>query len=180
MILRAIIFFCCISLAAMAQNDFELKPPRNYELKPARMAFYIELGGNAGLYSLNAEYYYLYKEKCKLSGRLGFNVVPHGYYLHQAYLIEQNVVLFKTPHHLELGLGITVQRQYNERYNSTTDYFWENTWYATTRFGYRYQKQEEGLFLKAGLTPIVFQKSHYEFNASYFQLWAGVSIGVSF
>ena len=163
-----------------AQEDHVLKPPRDYEKHPAKTALFIELGGNAGLYSLNLDQIYYYKKKLKLAARVGFAINPHGVYVEQAFVLEQNIVLFKNPHHLELGIGITIQRQYNESCNIPDTYLWENVWYSAWRCGYRYQKQDDGFFLKAALTPVFMQQSDCGFDAHYFQLWAGVGVGMSF
>ena len=131
-------------------------------------------------YSLNLDQIYYYKEKLKLAARVGFAINPHGVYVEQAYVLEQNIVFFKNPHHLELGIGITMQRQYNESCSIPDSYLWENLWYGAWRCGYRYQKQDDGFFLKAALTPVFMQQSDCGFDAHYFQLWAGVGVGMSF
>lgn len=163
-----------------AQDDYALKPPRDYDKKPARNSGYIELGGNAGFYSLNFERIYYYKEKIKISGRFGFSPQMHGYYFEQVYVLENNFIFLKNPHHVEIGVGETLQRRYNEKCNTQDEYFWENLWWSLARIGYRYQKQDDGFFLKIGITPITLQKNACEFNPTYFQLWAGISIGMSF
>ena len=175
----------CVSLILcgsllIAQEDYVAKPPRDYATKPAKNAAFVELAGNGGLYSLNVDRIYYYKEKFKLSARLGFAINPHGIYLEQAYILEQNFILFKNSHHLELGIGATIQNQFNESCKTTGEYLWEKIIYSTLRCGYRYQKQDDGFFLKAGLTPVLMQQSNCGFNASYFQLWAGVGVGMSF
>lgn len=172
--------FILFATILFSQDDYVLKPPRDYSKNPAKNAFFIELGGNAGLYSLNYDRIYLYKEKLKLSARIGLAINPKGKLIEQVYLVEQNIILFQNPHHLEIGIGITNQRQYNESCNTIGKYLWENILYGSTRLGYRYQKQDDGLFLRAGLTPIFMQQSDCGFNASYFQLWAGFAIGMSF
>lgn len=173
-----IISFVCVN--CFSQDDYTMKPPHNYEVNPAKTALFIELGGNAGLYSLNADRIYYYKPNFKLSARVGISAVPQSYYIHQTYVIEQNVILFQNPHHLECGVGVTLQRQYNGHCTSPNDLFWESIWYGTARLGYRYQKQEDGFFLKTGITPAISQKSDCGFDHSYFQLWFGVAVGVSF
>jgi hypothetical protein len=173
-----IFIFCAI--ITKAQDDYTLKPPRDYGKNPAKTAGFIELGGNAGLYSLNIDRIYYYREKLKISARIGFAPHFNGFYIEQIYLIENNFILFKNPHHLELGLGVTMQRRYNERPNLPDNYFWENIWFSVWRCGYRYQKQDDGLFLRAGITPVVMSNNAEGFHSNYFQFWVGVSIGMSF
>lgn len=156
------------------------RPPRDYNRQPARNAGFIELGGNAGLFSLNFDRIYFYKENLKVSGRVGFAPEPHGHYFEQVYLAENCFILFKNPHHLELGLGATVQRRYNERPDQPDNYFWENIWFGVLRAGYRYQRQDDGVFMKAGLTPVLMSSDAEGFHPGYFQLWLGAAIGMSF
>lgn len=167
-------------LLTKAQDDYTGPKPRDYSKKPAKTAGFIELGGNAGLYSLNIDRIYLYKEKLKMSARLGFAPHFNGIYIEQEYVLENNFILFTNPHHLEVGLGATMQRRYNERPNEPDNYFWENILFGVARCGYRYQKQDDGFFVRAGLTPIFMSNDAEGFHSNYFQFWAGVSLGVSF
>ncbi len=174
--------FLFIGLVTQAQTEPEyvLKPPRDYNTKPAKNAAFIELAGNAGLYSLNLDRIYLYKESIKLSARGGFAPHMNGYYMEQRYVFENNFILLPNPHHLEFGIGTTMHRNYNPTQGDTANYKWENIWFGTMRCGYRYQKQDDGLFIRAALTPILFSRDVVGFHPDYFQFWVGASIGVSF
>jgi hypothetical protein len=174
----ALFVLCC--LLTKAQDDYSGPTPRDYSKKPARTAAFIELGGNAGLFSLNIDRIYYYKERLKISARAGFAPHFNGIYIEQIYVLENNFILFKNPHHLELGFGATMQRRYNERPNEIDNYFWENILFGAARCGYRYQKQDDGFFVRAGLTPIFMSRDAEGFHPDYFQFWAGVSIGASF
>lgn len=180
---KYILFFCSISLSglkAVAQDDYALPASRDYVKNPAKTAGFIELGGNAGLYSLNVDRIYYYKEKLKVSARVGFAPHFNGIYIEQIYILENNFILFKNPHHLELGLGVTLQRRNNERPNQIDTYFWENILFSVWRCGYRYQRQDDGFFIRAGLTPVAMSNDALGFHSDYFQMWAGVSVGISF
>ena len=167
-------------LKAQQEEYAILKPPRDYEKEPAKNAAFVELAGNAGLFSLNYERLYYYREKFKMGARGGFAPNFNGIYIEQVYLVENNVILFKNPHHLELGIGVTLQRRYNERPNRTDSYFWENILFSVMRCGYRYQKQDDGFFLRAGLTPVIMSNDALGFHGDYFQFWGGISVGMSF
>ena len=180
---KYILFFCFTLLSGLkgvAQDDYAQQTPRDYLKNPAKTAGFIELGGNAGLYSLNVDRIYYYKEKLKVSARIGFAPHFNGIYIEPICILENNFILFKNPHHLELGLGLTLQRRYNERPNQIDTYFWENILFSVWRCGYRYQRQDDGFFIRAGLTPAVMSKDALGFNPDYFQFWGGVSVGVSF
>jgi hypothetical protein len=173
-----LLVFC--SLWAGAQDDYSGPKARDYSKDPAKNAAFIELGGNAGLYSLNFDRIYYYREKLKVSARLGFAPHFNGIYIEQIYVLENNFILFSNPHHLELGLGATVQRRYNERPGFPDNYFWENIVFGAGRIGYRYQKQDDGFFIRGALTPIFMSNDALGFHADYFQFWAGISVGASF
>lgn len=173
-------FIAFFGLKAVSQDDYALPAPRDYVKNPAKTAGFIELGGNAGLYSLNVDRIYYYKEKLKMSVRIGFAPHFNGFYIEQIYVLENNFILFKNPHHLELGLGATLQRRYNERPGFIDNYFWENIIFSIWRCGYRYQRRDDGLFLRAGLTPAIMSNNAEGFHPDYFQFWAGVSVGMSF
>ncbi|MFN8117280.1 MAG: hypothetical protein U0W65_14275 [Bacteroidia bacterium] len=174
------ILFLLINFCAKAQDDYTGPAPRDYSKKPAKTAGFIELGGNAGLYSLNIDRIYYYKEKLKLSGRVGFAPYFNGFYIEQEYVVENNFIIFKNPHHLELGIGATLQRRYNERPNDPDNYFWENILFSVWRCGYRFQRQDDGFFFRAGLTPAIMSDDAEGFHSGYFQFWGGISLGVSF
>jgi hypothetical protein len=180
---KAILIFFLLSTSSFfaQQNDeYALKPPRDYSKNPAKTATFIELGGNAGLYSLNIDRIYLYKENVKLSARAGFSPTFNGIYIEQNYVLENNFIFFSGTHHLEVGLGATIQRRYNEKPNQIDHYFWENIFYSVWRCGYRFQKQDDGFFLRAAITPVIMKNDAEGFHSNYFQFWAGVGVGVSF
>lgn len=174
------IFFALMHMQSFTQEDYTLKPPRDYEKNPAKNSAYVELGGNGGLYSLNFERIYLYKNNLKLSARFGFCPQLYDYYFEQIYILENNLILFSNPHHLEFGIGSTMQRRYNEHCNQPNEYFWENLWFGVFRCGYRFQKQDDGFFLRAGITPVLMEKTDCGFNPNYFQGWLGVAVGMNF
>ncbi len=176
-----IFLFISLNILRAQQPDYTMpKPPRDYSKEPAKNAGFVELAGNAGLFSFNYERLYFYKEKFKLGARGGFAPLFNGIYIEQVYLVENNFILFKNPHHLEFGIGATMQRRYNEQPGKIDSYFWENILFGVMRCGYRYQKQDDGFFLRAGFTPAITSNDALGFHANYVQLWGGVSVGMSF
>ncbi|MFO0321228.1 MAG: hypothetical protein ACK504_02230 [Bacteroidota bacterium] len=181
MLRSLILFFLLLNcFIYLAQTDYVVKPPRDYNLKPSKFSAFIEFGGNAGLFSLNADRIYYYRKDIKISSRIGFALHMNNIYMEPIILLENNFILFKNPHHLELGLGATIQRRFNEKENEPNLYAWENIFFSVWRCGYRFQKQDDGLFLRAALTPVIMRKDDVSFQSNYFQFWAGVSIGMSF
>ena len=174
------LLFSLLNLSFFAQETYVMKPPHDYSLNPAKTAGFIELGGNAGLYSLNIDRIYFYREKLKISARVGCAINMNSIYYEPIIVLENNFIFFKKPHHLELGLGGTLQRRYNEKPNQPDVYQWENILFSVWRCGYRYQKQDDGFFFRGAVTPIVMSNDALGFHPDYFQLWAGFSIGMSF
>lgn len=179
-ILFLLCFLFWVHVNLFAQEEYKIKPPHDYSLSPAKTACYIELGGNAGLYSLNVDRIYFYRPNLKISGRVGLAINMNSIYYEPIIVLENNFIFLKNPHHLELGLGVTMQRRYNEKPNQPDNYSWENILFSVWRCGYRYQKQEDGLFFRAAVTPIIMSNDAVGFHPNYFQFWLGLSIGMSF
>jgi len=175
-----IFFLFCLPDTFLAQEDYNLKASRDYNLKPSKTAFFIELGGNAGLYSLNVDRIYFYRPNLKISGRVGFAINMNSIYYEPIIVVENNFIFLKKPHHLELGFGGTLQRRFNEKPNQSAIFNWENILFSVWRFGYRFQKQDDGLFFRTAVTPIIMSNDALGFHPNYFQFWFGISIGVSF
>ena len=170
-----------ISVAQIKETEYVLENPRDYNKDPARTATFLELGGNGSLYSINFDHIFLYREMLKVSGRVGFAVYPNGYHLEQAYVLENNYILFSNPHHLELGPGVTLQRKFQTSCRDSTQDIWESLWYGMLRVGYRYQRQEDGLFFRIGLLGIPYKKDDCGTQIPpKNKFWLGVSIGISY
>ena len=178
-----VLFFqSSISFSQIQDPDYVLENPRDYTKFPARNANYIELLGNGGLYSLNYDRIFIYKEKFKVSGRAGAAVFFNNVHVEQTYLIENNYIFFSNPHHLEIGPGLTFQTKYNTKCNNDSVPFWESLWFGMFRLGYRFQRREEGFFFRAGITPVFFAKN----DCGTFLpppknwFWGGIALGISF
>jgi len=163
-----------------AQETLPLQRKDNYLRRIPRSAIYIELFGNSGLYSVNYDYIWFYRPKLKNAIRIGGAIFPNNYYIEQSLVLEDNFILFPGNNHLELGLGLTLQRRFNGLCNQPERYAWENLWWGMGRIGYRYQTQDEGFFFRTGATPIFYSKNSCNCEFPYFQFWVGMSLGVSF
>ena len=186
---RAITILLLFSLMLNAQvkdDDYVLNTPHDYSKFPARTANYIEILGNSGyLLSLNLDHIFIYKTKIKVSAAAGVAVRLNGPYIEQSYYIANNYIFGQGDHHLELGPGITLWRKYNAVCSDTAHYpkfHWENVWFGMFRLGYRFQRRDEGMFFKAGLTPFPYRK--YDCAEEWFptnwNLLFGLAIGVSY
>lgn len=184
-------FIICFLTTALLKgqikdDDYVLEKPRDYSKEPALNANFIEILGNSGfLFSLNWDRIFLYKPNLKISGRIGAGIWPSGPNIEQSYVIENNYIFLDGDHHLEIGPGVTLWRKYNPVCSDTSTYpkyKWENVWFGMFRLGYRYQKNEEGFFFKAGLTPYPYRK--YDCKSEWFpEHWNylfGIAIGITY
>lgn len=140
----------------------------------AKHSVYLELGGNAGLYTVN----YDRKFTDHFSGRAGFMVFggqsdqPTDDRIGVAILpITANYLAGSGSHRLELGAGPLFMAAGGEleRYGSVGEAGLAG---VTSTFGYRYQSIDGGFVFRIGLVPF--------YSASRPQLWAGLSLGYSF
>jgi hypothetical protein len=136
-----------------------------------RNALYIEVGGNAGYYSLNYDIIFFQKGNFKLDWRNGFSLLPI-INLPIFIPLEINTLFGKSKHHFECGLGYTpvlFLGETNEKYSDIILF----------RVGYRYQKPNGGLLLRIGFTPGI---SNVDINSDKYSFgpWFGISIGKSF
>lgn len=170
-----------VAHAQVKETEYVLDTPRDYKKYPARSATFIEIGGNGSLYSLNFDQLLVYREQFKISGRAGLAIYPNGFYIEQAYVLENNYIFFSSPHHLEIGPSVTLQRKFQTSCREPMHDIWENIWYGMFRLGYRYQKEEDGFFFRIGMLGIPYKKDDCGTHIPpQNKLWFGVSIGMSY
>lgn len=117
----------------------------------------IELLGHGILYSIYYERIIVNGNRFKTTGQVGFGGVPGwGYTI--PFLINE-VFTVDRSHHLEIGFGI--------------QYFNLSDIRTTLRIGYRFQKPDGKLVIRAGYTPNI------DFFPYFFH-WGGLSIGHTF
>ncbi len=173
-VLFVLVFFCC-NLISQEQQSIPNNKGRN--------AFFGEIGGNAFWGSLN--YSRLSRNNGKFirsAFRIGFGVNPElypGKSFPLLFLMEESILLGKKGHYFEMGLGINAYNIYRENYGKYGKVLSvENFWYPylTHRVGYRFQRENGGLFYSVCGTPFITESS----IADAFQPWAGVSFGYCF
>src|SRR5688572_18200281 len=120
----------------------------------ARNAVYLEMGGNAFVYSLNYERIFFPKHLIKLGARAGIGLLPKNNLTTSYPIVPLEVIALtgRRKHHFETGIGLTPFVGYITYDGAVgSDYKREKLQAATTfRFGYRYQKPEGGFMLRAG------------------------------
>ncbi len=185
-----------------------LKTIKALDTVPQRNTIYMELCGQAGIYSFSYDWLFRINKKVKNSVSFGLAIIPAHWDLFVIAPVSYNFLFGKKNNHLELGIGPTFffQKFTNWEYTNSSvgyltvrkDYFL----FASPKVGYRYQKLHGGLFFKATLSPIINIVQYFGVvkfkNASRFNLpgsirffepwgelgpvlpWTGVSIGYSF
>jgi len=136
-----------------------------------RNSLYIEIGGNTGSYSINYDLIICHKNNFKLTGRVGFSILPTNT-CPTVFPIELNGLYGKTKQYFEYGIGYSPIIYLGKNKEKSSDLI-------LARLGYRYQKTDGGLFFRIGFTPII-KNADDEFGQFRFTPWFGVSIGKTF
>lgn len=150
--------------------------------RSAKNSLYIELGGNAALYSLNYERFLI----SDLSARIG---VMYMSVSASSGTTRANASWFGAPimlnylgigsenHKLDLGLGVVLMNLSAgaSTFNATANASGLLV-AGTATVGYRYVPVDGGVNFKAGFTPLFIQSA----GQTYFMPWAGIAIGYGF
>ena len=117
-------------------------------------ATYIELAGSGLLYSVNYDRLLIIDEKLRFSATVGTWYIPHIESISDfSYMIGSslgvNTLFGKQKHFAEFGVNVAYMIM-NDIDNSIYQLI-----YLPVRIGYRYQKDEGGLFLRASFMPII-------------------------
>lgn len=144
-------------------------------------ALYLEMGGNAYIYSVNYERILYQKNSMKLGARFGISVLPEKNFNHVDPIpvlpLEMLAIFGNSNHHVETGIGFTpfLTHEYYDYVGSRDNSNSRLRLGAATslRIGYRYQKPKGGFIARIGFMPIL--------NLDGFLIpWGGISIGKSF
>ena len=207
MIKRIVFVFVAVlatSTITIAQDNSSLEEASESPSTTMKGA-YLELGGNAGIYSFNYEHFF-YQDKINLAGRIGFGLVGEGLVIKPE---DKKGMDFMLPfginatysisggHYAELGLGATFHtgKVYAiETSNANLDQqplspslervndFWTNF-----SIGYRYQKESTGMYYRGFFNGHFTRKyladdpnSHSQYSIIAFDPWFGLSVGYAF
>jgi hypothetical protein len=148
---------------------------------------YLELGGNAILYSVNYEKIISSRTNWMFTIRAGVGVFNDSYNhkiaVNYFVPVMVNALLGKRKSKLEVGLGMSplINLDFEGRKNPVGDVPFIK-FYQTTTIGYRYQPDKKGLLFKIAYTPYIYiDKFPYEIvESSIYRSWGGVSIGYAF
>jgi hypothetical protein len=145
----------------------------------------IELGGHGLYYSLNYERVLINRQKFKTTAQIGFALYPPNsqskdscrfcHTFRRLPILINELISFDR-HHIELGLGyLLAQNTYALSGGGSVDSGW--TGFIAGRLGYRYQKPNGRLIIRAGFTPLLSTSSYF---GKRFYSWGGLAIGYSF
>lgn len=169
-LILVVLIISTLTMTALSQKTDTLKT--NFVYKNSVQA---ELFGHGLLYSLNYERVIFNGQKFKTTGQLGFSYYPPktGFIDIWIPLVINEIFSFNK-HHIELGLGHVFT-------NEAVRYFdysvLERQWggFLTARLGYRYQKHNGRLIVRAGFTPFFEYRDLIDFYPS-----GGLALGYSF
>jgi len=131
---------------------------------------YAEVGGNGELYSVNFDQVVLSGKNFNISFRVGLGLSSSIFKgdIDPIIPLEGNIWFGTDKHHFETGLGVVAAFGFEETLPVTVQFTDNGTkiaqfqparehtsLYAFTRFGYRYQQKDGGLFFRAGINPTV-------------------------
>lgn len=158
----SIILMLCFPLFANSQSEGEIDIKRN--------SIYVEAFGQ-GLYnSFSFDRIYSLDKKIKTSFTAGITLIPSLELAVLALPISYNYLFGQNNHHLELGIGITPMYLRSGNIQASIGYYDENGEsqseefighstdfysYFTPKIGYRFQKSDGGIFMRATFTPPV-------------------------
>ncbi|MFN8428493.1 MAG: hypothetical protein U0V04_00800 [Spirosomataceae bacterium] len=177
-----------------------------------RNTIYFEALGQGIFNSFSIDRLYNVDKKIKTSFNTGLTTIPLPEFIVFGVPVSYNYILGEKNHHLELGLGITgmyirsrifrVHIRVIDANGSTETNHYESHrndiyTYFTPKIGYRFKKNNGGLFFRLTFTPIlpginriggvedenfnIARETHYFKSAAFlktkFYPWVGISIG---
>ena len=143
---------------------------------------YLELGGSAGVYSLNYDLVFLNKNNFKVGTRVGLQLLKENY---EGTTMDYYVPLtmnfmyaFAPNHHVELGLGTQIASYEIRNIISETEigFVRKTEALGNGTFGYRFQKPDGGFIFRAFYSPFFYQDGVY----FRYEHWAGIRLGFTF
>lgn len=144
---------------------------------------YVELGGHAGDYSVNIEHKFFNTRHLTFNGWIGFGkgTFGSGESKRNFLGVPVGVSVFTGSKSSHLQIDVAVSYLEGREYN----FFGQDSksLYIVPGFGYRFQKPNGGLFLKAQYTPLIKVKEYTDilpFQRTGAQHFFGVSAGYFF
>jgi len=135
----------------------------------------LDFGGPGLFYSFNFESILLNKRQFKTASQVGLSYYPPMTGIRDVWIpIGLNELMSFNKHHVEMGIGyIVIREAIRDPENNPDEWFWSGL--MSARIGYRYQKPDGRLILRAGFTPIMEHGTAHEIHPS-----GVISVGFNF
>ena len=161
-----------LSLAAAGTLSAQEAAPAAETPSLARNTFFVELLGNAAIYSLNYERFFTPQLGLRVGGSFLRGQNTEGDDVSVGFLpVMATYLLGEGNSHFETGLGIGIVTA-SADIEEVDEEFSGSDVYGTATLGYRYQKPTGGVIFRAGFTPV--------FAGGNLIPWAGISVGYAF
>lgn len=170
----------CVVLIAICSLGWTQKSTA--QIVDLKHAAYVELGGTAGMWSVNYDLMALNINNFKIGARVGFGFLTEGY---EGTTIDLHIPLtanfmyaIHKGHHVELSIGTQIASYEIRSIKSPTEIGWTRKTEALGNYsiGYRFQSPDGGFVFRASYSPFFYQDGIY-FRHEH---WAGVSLGYAF
>ena len=193
---------CVIGLS---QNNGSLEESGEETASKIENGIYLELGGNAGIYSLNYERFFTFN-KIKLSGRIGLCFLSERLFIEPEVKKGLEILLpfgvnalynLARSHSVEAGIGATYysHKVYEIEMNTSninsqpvaTQLVHKNDFWLNFNLGYRFQKSTSGMYYRVFFNGHLSRRyladspnSHSQYSVITLDPWAGFSVGFGF
>ena len=145
--------------------------------QPENSALFIELGGNAGLWSINYDAsLYEFHENAHLQTRIGlglFSEFKTNQYADVFCPITISALLGNEEHFVEVGVGQTISNYSHIDWNNENGIGRTTEVLTNLNLAYRFQSSQSKLLLRFAYTPLIILSSQ-----NRFQHWFGLSLGL--
>jgi hypothetical protein len=141
---------------------------------------YVELLGNAGIYSINYDRIILEEKRLKISGSIGISYIPPSIRYNHTFIYPAEInFLYGRKNYLELSIGYSLLLNlYKEDIFMVYDIYS----YPVLRIGYRFQKPNGGFFFRTGFL-LYLVKNGFTIDYSNYsnnKTWIGAGFGYTF
>ena len=200
-----IILLTINSLGFVAQDNGSLENTTDQAAGQIQNGIYLELGGNAGVYSINYERLFSLG-KISIAGRMGFSLLSERLFIEPEENKGLEILIpfganalysFAGSHSIEAGLGgtyyshkvyaITTNTSNINNQPVSTDLIRKNDFWLNFNMGYRFQKSTSGMYYRAFFNGHLSRRvladspnSHSQYSVLTLDPWAGISVGYGF
>jgi len=176
-IMTRIIYIVLIAVLTLGQAE-----KSTAQIVDLQHSVYAELGGTAGIWSVNYDLIALNISNFKVGARAGIGLFSEGYagttvdfYIP---LTVNMMYAFKERHHVELGIGTQIASYEIRSVSNVLDTGFKRKTepLGNFTFGYRYQNPGGGFMFRVFYSPFFYQDGiHFRYEH-----WAGLSLGYAF